>query len=52
MAKRITISCDVLDWQRDRFTEIAKEKGKTVCGLMREMIIKVILEADMNEDDF
>ena len=49
MPKRITISCDVLDWQRDRFTEIAKEHGKTVCGLMREMIIKVILEAEKDE---
>ena len=50
MAKRITISCDVLDWQRDRFTEIAKEKGKTVCGLMRDMIIKLILEEEKKNE--
>ena len=51
MPKRITISCDVLDWQRDRFTEIAKEKGKMVCGLMRELIVKLILEEEKNEKD-
>ena len=49
MAKRITISCDVMDWQRDRFTEIAKERGKTVCGLMREMIIKTILQEEKKD---